>query len=128
VRCTRVQRETRARARLSQSPNPGTAYVQATSLFDLLGDPYVSGITAALRATGFANGRMQTRNRLTFAALCAIARHILEQERSIDDAEWKERIKCRITRERRAYPRPEELSAVLSAVEAALVKRWGPRP
>lgn len=71
---------------------------------------------------------MQTRNRLTFAALCCIARTVIEQERSITDAEWKERIKCRIARERRAYPTPDELAAVLSAVERALSKQWGPRP
>jgi hypothetical protein len=71
---------------------------------------------------------MQKRNPLTFAALCAMARRVLEQEPRIDDAEWKERIKCHIARERRAYPTPAELSFVLAAVEAALVKRWGPRP
>jgi hypothetical protein len=92
------------------------------------GDPIVSGITAALRATGFAERKMQTRNRLTFVALCVIARTVIEQERSIDDAEWKERIKCRIAREGRAYPTPLELSAALAAVEQVLVKRWGPRP
>jgi hypothetical protein len=70
----------------------------------------------------------QTRNRLTFAMLCCLARKVLEQERSIDDAEWKERIKCRIARERRAYPTPEELASVLAAVERALEKQWGPRP
>jgi hypothetical protein len=67
-------------------------------------------------------------NPLTFAALCCIARKVLEQERRIDDAEWKERIKCRIAREGRAYPTPLELSAALAAVERALVKQWGPRP
>jgi hypothetical protein len=71
---------------------------------------------------------MQTRNRLTFAALCCIARKSLEQDPSIDDAEWKERIKCRVAHERRAYPTPEELARVLRAVEAVLVQRWGPRP
>jgi hypothetical protein len=71
---------------------------------------------------------MQRRNRLTFAALCVIARTVIAQERGIDDAEWKERIKCRIARAGRAYPTPEELASVLAAVERALVKQWGPRP
>jgi hypothetical protein len=57
-----------------------------------------------------------------------MARNVIEQERSIDDAEWKERIKCRIARERRAYPTPAELASVLAAVETVLEKRWGPRP
>lgn len=71
---------------------------------------------------------MPTQTRLTFAALCVIARRAIEPAPSIDDCEWKERIKCHVARERRAYPTPEELAAVLSAVERALSKRWGPRP
>ena len=68
------------------------------------------------------------RNRLTFAALCAIARRVLEPEPSLDDAEWKERIKCRIAREGRAYPTPVELDSALSAVEAARAKQGEHRP
>lgn len=71
---------------------------------------------------------MPIRNPLTFAALCAIAGKVIQQEPSIDDAEWKERIKCHIARERRAYPTPEQLGGALAAVERARSKRWGPRP
>jgi hypothetical protein len=70
---------------------------------------------------------MQTQPRLTFAALCAIARRVLEHEPGIDDAEWKERIKCHIAREHRAYPTPIELGAALSAVETAIAKSRGPQ-
>lgn len=60
--------------------------------------------------------------------LCAIARAVLEQEPAIDDAEWKERTKCRLLSQGWAYPTPSELGAALSAVEHALAKQWGPRP
>lgn len=71
---------------------------------------------------------MKHQNPISFAALCAIARTVIETDRGITDAEWKERIKCRIARDRRAYPTPHDLGAVLSAVEHALAKQWGPRP
>jgi hypothetical protein len=68
------------------------------------------------------------RKPIAYRQLCAVVRSVLEQEPSIDDAEWKERTKCRLVALGFDYPTPAELAAVLSAVERALVKRWGLRP
>jgi hypothetical protein len=70
---------------------------------------------------------MHDRNRLSFGALCSMARRVFAQEPSLDDAEWKERIKCRIAQERRPYPTPIELAAALSAVEAVCAKQGARR-
>jgi hypothetical protein len=84
-------------------------------------------VTAALRATGFAL-REKMRRVPTHRTLCAIARTVIEQDRAMNDAEWKERTKCRLVSQGWAYPTPLELGAALAAVERALAKQWGPRP
>ena len=64
----------------------------------------------------------------TFAQLCAIARDEIEAEPSIDDSEWRERIKCTLARRRLQYPLPHVISDAMDRVERALVKVRGPRP
>jgi hypothetical protein len=64
----------------------------------------------------------------TFRVLCAIARAEIIRAPQIDDAEWVERVKCRIARQRFAYPPPHALTAAIRAVEAAQSKQWGRRP
>jgi hypothetical protein len=61
--------------------------------------------------------------------LCAITRELIEAEPTIDDAEWKERIKQRLTALELTYP--EDWAAInraMDAVQRTLEKAWGPRP
>jgi hypothetical protein len=51
--------------------------------------------------------------------LCAIARAVLDDDPSVDDAEWKERVKCRLVAQGWAYPPPHALTAALDRVERA---------
>jgi hypothetical protein len=64
----------------------------------------------------------------TFRVLCAMARAEIEAEPTICDSEWIERLKCRLVRQRFAYPSPEQLTSTIRAVERVLVQQWGPRP
>ena len=65
----------------------------------------------------------------TFAQLCVIAREQILAAPSIDDGEWKERIKDRLISLRFDYPDPPDLmTRAMTAVERALEKQWGPRP
>jgi hypothetical protein len=62
-------------------------------------------------------------------ALCAIARAVLVDDRTIDDAEWRERIKCRLIAQGWDYPtRREMLGDAMTRVERALEREWGSRP
>lgn len=63
-----------------------------------------------------------------FRHLCAMASDILRAEPTIDDFEWRERIKDRIVLQRFEYPQPHELSAAMDAVNRAWTKRHGTRP
>ncbi len=70
-------------------------------------------------------------NRLppTFQQLCVIAREQIRQDLTIDDAEWKARIKDRLAELRFAHP--EQLDAIeraMRAVETSLTKYGTPRP
>lgn len=64
----------------------------------------------------------------SFEQLCAIAREAIADERSIDDSEWRERIKCTLARRGLLYPRPHVIGDAMDRVERALVRQWGPRP
>ena len=53
--------------------------------------------------------------------LCAIARQLLEADLSMDDAEWRERIKCRIIQLDLTYPQPLTLlGEAMTRVDRAL--------
>jgi hypothetical protein len=60
--------------------------------------------------------------------LCAVVRAVIVDDRTIDDAEWKERVKCRLVQLGFAYPKPEQISSALDRVERALTRQWGRRP
>lgn len=60
--------------------------------------------------------------------LCAIARSVLEADPKIDDCEWKERTKLRLSKQGYDYPSPELLSSALDRVERAMRKVSGARP
>jgi hypothetical protein len=64
----------------------------------------------------------------SFAQLCAIVRRVIESDRTISDAEWKEATKILLVRQGYTYPTPEQLATALTCVERALVRQWGPRP
>lgn len=69
------------------------------------------------------------RQPLPFRQLCAVTRTVIEEERTIDDFEWRERVKDRIIALGFTYP--EDLSAIVRAVEQvtrALERKWGARP
>lgn len=74
--------------------------------------------------------RNEMRKPITGRQLCAIVRDVIEHDRVIDDAEWKERTKCRIVALGYDYPRagPAAIAAAISQVECALRRRWGRRP
>jgi hypothetical protein len=59
--------------------------------------------------------------------LCAIARQMLEQDPTSDDAEWKARILDRLVRLGFMDPDRQTLSRAMSAVERAHEKQHGPR-
>ena len=60
--------------------------------------------------------------------LCAIARAEIEAAPRSNDAEWRERIKCRLVALGFSYPSPTAISDAMDRVERVLVKRWGARP
>ena len=62
----------------------------------------------------------------TFAQLCAIARRVLEP--TIDDFEWRERIKMALVAQRLSYPAPHDITAAMERVEHATGSRPVPRP
>lgn len=65
----------------------------------------------------------------TFGQLCVIAREQIQAEPSIDDFEWKHRIKDRLIELRFEIPAHSDgMARAMSAVERALAKCWGPRP
>lgn len=60
--------------------------------------------------------------------LCAIARALLDAAPTMDDAEWKERIKIRVTALGYTYPAPPlSVRKAMAAVEGAMEKRGHPR-
>ena len=73
---------------------------------------------------------MQTRRTpIGFRQLCAIARELLTTEPTMDDSEWRERIKCRIIALGYTYPTtPETISDAMTRVERALERESGQRP
>jgi hypothetical protein len=56
---------------------------------------------------------------MSLRQLCALAREQLETDPTISDAEWRERIKCRIAALEYDYPRPTVISEAMSRVERA---------
>jgi hypothetical protein len=54
-----------------------------------------------------------------YRQLCAIATAVLREDPTIDGAEWKERIKCRLVALGFAYPTNDRLTAALDATERA---------
>jgi len=67
---------------------------------------------------------MQTsRKPIGFRQLCMVARELLTDEPTIDDAEWRERIKCRIIALGFTYPlQPQTISDVMTRVEKAFAR------
>lgn len=64
----------------------------------------------------------------TFQHLCVIAREQILTDPQMDIAEWSARLKARLVQLHFEYPRPEQITAALSAVEHALRHTLGPRP
>jgi len=61
--------------------------------------------------------------------LCAIARDQIQADPTINNFEWKERIKIRLLAIGLMYPvEPDGIDRALRAVERALSREWGPRP
>ncbi len=72
---------------------------------------------------------MKVRLPPTFRQLCVITREQVEAEPTIDDFEWRERIKQRLIDLGFTYPTDREaISRAMTQVEKALENRWGPRP
>jgi hypothetical protein len=64
----------------------------------------------------------------TFKQICVVAAEQIQANPTIDDAEWKARIKDRLLALGFAYPESQEaIPRVMSAVQQALEKQWGPR-
>jgi hypothetical protein len=60
------------------------------------------------------------RHPIGFRQLCAVARELLENDPSIDDAEWREAIKCRIVALGYTYPpQPQTIPDAMARVERA---------
>lgn len=61
-----------------------------------------------------------TRPPIGFRQLCAIARELLTDEPGIDDADWREAIKCRIIALGYTYPpQPQTIPDAMARVERA---------
>lgn len=73
---------------------------------------------------------MQDRNTtpVEYRQLCAIAKTIIQQEPSIDDAEWKARVRDTLAKWGFAEPDADQLVRAMNQVEYALRKTIGPRP
>ncbi len=72
---------------------------------------------------------MKVRLPPTFRQLCVITREQIEAEPTIDDFEWRERIKQRLINLSFTYPTDRAaITRAMDAVEKALEKHWGPRP
>jgi hypothetical protein len=70
-----------------------------------------------------------TRPSIRWRQLCATCRDLLTADRTIDDFEWAEQIKCRIAALGfAAVEPPHQLTAAMRAVQRALERQWGPRP
>jgi hypothetical protein len=54
--------------------------------------------------------------------LCAIARAVIQADRTIDVVEWQERTKERLVDQGWALPRPHRIGAALDAVTCVLRK------
>jgi hypothetical protein len=66
---------------------------------------------------------------VTLRQLCAIAQAVLPTAPAIDDAEWRERIKCRLIAQGWTYPtRPALISEAMTRVEHARARRAQRRP
>lgn len=76
--------------------------------------------------------KSQTRNvRLppTFQQVCVLAREQINSDSSIDDGEWKARIKDRLAHLGFAYPQQQDaIEKAMRAVEISLTKYGTPRP
>jgi hypothetical protein len=69
------------------------------------------------------------RKPIAFRQLCAIARELLTQSPTINDAEWKEQIKRRVIALEFTYPEPLDLlETAMTAVQRALEQTLGRRP
>lgn len=65
----------------------------------------------------------------TFGQLCVIAKEQIQAEPTIDDFEWKHRIKDRLLQLRFEVPSTSSpIQRAMSAVHRALERQWGPRP
>jgi hypothetical protein len=65
---------------------------------------------------------------IEYRQLCAIVKTILQQEPSIDDAEWKARTRDTLAKWGFQEPDTDALSRAMAQVEYALRKTIGPRP
>jgi hypothetical protein len=70
------------------------------------------------------------RNPISERQLCAVVRSVIDVDASIDDAEWKARVKDRIAGLGYDYPRggAAAIASALSRVERAVSRQRGPRP
>lgn len=65
--------------------------------------------------------RDENRQPMGFRQLCSVARELLEHEPNIDDADWREAIKCRIIALGYTYPpHPQTIPDAMARVERAL--------
>lgn len=72
---------------------------------------------------------MTSREPITFKHLCVMARGILQDDPTIDNGEWAERIKELLVKAHFQYPEdPEMLTRAMTQVEHALKRTLGPRP
>jgi hypothetical protein len=73
--------------------------------------------------------RPPERKPVEWRQLCAIAREILTTSPTIDDFEWKERIKDRLFALELTYPAPiDRINRAMDAVERALANQGWRRP
>jgi hypothetical protein len=111
---------TRARAVPVPVPVPG----RTSTNQPLLGTPDEIRTTEKYlpplpRRNASENAKMQ-KTQITLRQLCAVAREQLEADPTIDDAEWRERIKCRIAALEYDYPRPALIGDAMTRIERAL--------
>jgi hypothetical protein len=66
---------------------------------------------------------------VTIRQLCAIADAVLSTNRTIDDSEWRERIKCQLVAQGWTYPAtPTLISEAMTRVERTLARKARARP
>jgi len=73
--------------------------------------------------------RPKKRPPIGFRQVCAIATSEMRADPTIDDAEWKARIKARVIALEFTYPvEKDAIDQAMTQVEKMLERQWGPRP